>query len=346
LTELRATDLRFTPGEAATFLNQVMGLGLSAEDIAALETRTEGWIAGLQLAAISRQGHEDTTSFIKSFTGSHHFILDYLIEEVLEQQSEGIQAFLLQTAVLDRLTGSLCNALTGQDNGQATLEMLEHANLFIVPLDDQRQWYRYHRLFADFLRSRLQQYMSDQVPDLHRKASEWYEEQGLLGAAIDHALSGSDYERAVYLIEETTDVILMRGEITTLRGWIERLPDNVVRTRPLLCIYHAMTLVFGGGSLESATSRLHDAMEADTADPVSGGVVAFRAWMASIQGNTRQAIELSQQALEHLPENSVFLRSLVSASVGLTYMWTRWKSWTRKLIPLLYPFYVCLSIYH
>ena len=157
LTELRATDLRFTPSEAAEFLNQVMGLNLSAEDIAALETRTEGWIAGLQLAAISMQGHKDATSFIKSFTGSHHFVLDYLIEEVLHQQSESVQNFLLQTAVLDRLTGSLCDALTGQGNGQATLEMLEHANLFIVPLDNERRWYRYHHLFADLLRQRLHQ---------------------------------------------------------------------------------------------------------------------------------------------------------------------------------------------
>jgi LuxR family maltose regulon positive regulatory protein len=149
LTELRATDLRFSSSEAAEFLNQVMDLGLSTEDIAALETRTEGWIAGLQLAAISMQGHEDAPSLIKSFTGSHRFVLDYLIEEVLEQQPENIQTFLLQTAVLNRLTGSLCNALTSQDNGQATLELLERSNLFIVPLDGERQWYRYHHLFAD-----------------------------------------------------------------------------------------------------------------------------------------------------------------------------------------------------
>jgi LuxR family maltose regulon positive regulatory protein len=148
LTELRATDLRFTSSEAAAFLNQVMGLDLSAEDIAALETRTEGWIAGLQLAAISMQGRKDVTGFIQSFTGSHHFVLDYLIEEVLQQQSESVQTFLLQTAILDRLTGSLCDALAGQDNGQATLEVLEHANLFIVPLDEERRWYRYHHLFA------------------------------------------------------------------------------------------------------------------------------------------------------------------------------------------------------
>ena len=158
LTELRAADLRFTPAEAADFLNQVMGLNLSAEDIAALETRTEGWIAGLQLAAISMQGHQDTASFIKSFTGSHHFVLDYLVEEVLQQQSESIQTFLLHTSILDRMCGPLCDAVLGSPSasGQETLEYLEHANLFIVPLDNERRWYRYHHLFADLLRAQLQ----------------------------------------------------------------------------------------------------------------------------------------------------------------------------------------------
>ena len=159
LTELRAADLRFTPSEAAEFLNQVMGLNLSAEDIAALETRTEGWIAGLQLAALSMQGHKDATSFIKSFTGSHHFVLDYLVEEVLQRQSESVQTFLLRTSILDRLCGPLCDAvlLDPSASGQETLEYLEHANLFIVPLDNERRWYRYHHLFADFLRQRLHQ---------------------------------------------------------------------------------------------------------------------------------------------------------------------------------------------
>jgi LuxR family maltose regulon positive regulatory protein len=209
LTELRATDLRFTPTEAAEFLNRVMGLDLSAEDIAALETRTEGWIAGLQLAALalqgpSMQGREDVTGFVRSFAGSHHFVLDYLVEEVLEQQPEGVQEFLLQTAILDRLTGPLCDALQfdkgklpsssvgttavrfGETksptlrSSEATLEMLERANLFIVPLDEERRWYRYHRLFADLLRQRLQRERPDLVPELHQRASEWYKENGLI----------------------------------------------------------------------------------------------------------------------------------------------------------------------
>jgi LuxR family maltose regulon positive regulatory protein len=166
LTELRAADLRFSPFEAGEFLNQVMSLDLSAEDIAALERRTEGWIAGLQLASLALQGpsmrgRKDVSSFIQSFAGSHHYILDYLVEEVLEQQSQSVQTFLLQTAVLDRLTGSLCNGLTGQQDGQATLEMLEHANLFVIPLDDELRWYRYHHLFSDLLRQRLRQTQPD-----------------------------------------------------------------------------------------------------------------------------------------------------------------------------------------
>src|SRR5436305_2260255 len=210
LTELRATDLRFTPSEAAGFLNQGMGLNLSAEDITALETRTEGWIAGLQLAAISMQGHQDTTSFIKSFTGSHHFVLDYLVEEVLQQQPESIQTFLLRTSILDRLCGSLCDAvlLNPTVSGQATLESIEHANLFLVPLDNERRWYRYHQLFADLLRQRLHQRSASStgdevggVSELHRRASQWYEDNGLEIEAFHHAAAAHDIERAERLIE-------------------------------------------------------------------------------------------------------------------------------------------------
>src|SRR6266487_4135523 len=210
LTEVRVTDLRFTHSEAAGFLNQVMGLNLSAQDIAALETRTEGWIAGLQLAAISMQGHKDTISFIKSFTGSHHFVLDYLVEEVLQQQPESVQTFLLRTSLLDRLCGSLCDAvlLDATASGQATLEYLERANLFLVPLDNERRWYRYHQLFADLLRQRLQQRSAsstgDEVGDvteLHSRASVWYEDHGLEIEAFHHAAAAHDVARAERLIE-------------------------------------------------------------------------------------------------------------------------------------------------
>ena len=209
LTELRAADLRFTPAEAAEFLNGVMGLNLSAEDIAALETRTEGWIAGLQLAAISMRGHEDATSFIESFTGSHRFVLDYLVEEVLQQQSESVQAFLLRTSILDRLCGPLCDAvlLDPSASGQETLEYLEHANLFLVPLDNERRWYRYHHLFAELLRQRLHQSVASATgderawPNCTYAPAQWYEDNGLDMEAIHHALAAEDFERAASLIE-------------------------------------------------------------------------------------------------------------------------------------------------
>src|SRR5512141_952323 len=200
LIELRAADLRFTPAEAAEFLNQTMGLDLSAEDIAALETRTEGWIAGLQLAALSMQGRSDTAGFIQAFTGSHRFVLDYLAGEVLERQPEGVRNFLLQTAILDRLCGSLCDAVTAQDGGRGMLETLERSNLFVVPLDDQRQWYRYHHLFADVLQAHLIEAQPEQVSSLHQRASVWYEQNGYPSDAIRHTLAAEDFERAAGLI--------------------------------------------------------------------------------------------------------------------------------------------------
>ncbi|MDH3675897.1 MAG: helix-turn-helix transcriptional regulator, partial [Anaerolineae bacterium] len=337
LTELRATDLRFTASEAAEFLNQVMNLDLSAEDIAALEVRTEGWIAGLQLAAISMQGHEDATSFIKSFTGSHHFILDYLFEEVLEQQSESVQTFLLQTAVLDRLTGSLCDALTGQDNGQATLEMLEHANLFIVPLDEERRWYRYHHLFADLLRRQLRQSYPAQVPTLHTRASEWYEAHGFIDQAIQHALRAEDFERAAHLIEELAETVWGRGEHTKLWGWLKELPAEQVSSKPRLCIFRAWVL-FANGQQEAAELSLQaaeraldstltiDNIEASSKDPnglpdlnkvtLQGRVATIRAFIASFRGDGPEIIKYSRQALEYLPEQDSVWRSSAAIVLG------------------------------
>jgi LuxR family maltose regulon positive regulatory protein len=255
LTELRATNLRFTSAEAAEFLNQAMGLSLSAEDIAALETRTEGWIAGLQLAAVSMQGRDDIAGFIDSFTGSHRFVLDYLLEEVLEQQSESVQTFLLQTSILDRLTGLLCDALTGQGNGQATLEMLERANLFIVSLDSERRWYRYHHLFADLLRQRLRQnppplsspsLEGGIVAGLHRRASAWYEQNGFADEAIEHALPAEDLERAAHLIQGIAEDIWVRGEDAKLRRWLDALPVELILSTPQLCLFHAWYLLSSG----------------------------------------------------------------------------------------------------
>jgi LuxR family maltose regulon positive regulatory protein len=207
MTEIRTNDLRFTLQEVATFLNQVMGLGLSGDDVAALESRTEGWIAGLQLAALSMQGQDDTASFIAAFTGDDRFIVDYLVDEVLAQRPKGTQDFLLQTSILDRMTGPLCDAVTGQKNGQAVLEQLEQANLFIVPLDSRRQWYRYHHLFADLLRHRLRATQPEVIPELYLRASAWYEVQGQMEEAIQYALAVKDLERAARLLENATPML-------------------------------------------------------------------------------------------------------------------------------------------
>src|SRR5215211_4563168 len=226
LTELRAADLRFTPSEAAEFLNQVMGLDLSAENIAALEARTEGWIAGLQLAALSMQGTQDTASFIQSFTGSHRFVMDYLVEEVLGQQPARVQTFLLRTSILDRLCGPLCDAvlLDSSASGQETLEYLERVNLFLVPLDNERRWYRYHHLFADLLRQRLQQSMAsssdeNSLNELHIRASQWYEDNGLELEAFQHAALAHDIKRAERLIEGKGIPLHLRGAVTSILGW-------------------------------------------------------------------------------------------------------------------------------
>ena len=259
LTELRAADLRFTPAEAAEFLNQMMGLNLSAENIAALEARTEGWIAGLQLAALSMQGRSDAASFIKSFTGSHHFILDYLVEEVLQRQPEHVRNFLLQTAILDRLSSPLCDAVTGQEDGRGMLEALERGNLFVIPLDDQRQWYRYHHLFAEVLQAHLREAQPDRVSTLHRRASEWYEQNGLRSDAIRHALAAKDFERAAGLIE-LAGPATEEGSIQTATwlGWVKTLSDELVHARPVLNVWYACALL-GSGEMEAAESRLKDA---------------------------------------------------------------------------------------
>jgi LuxR family maltose regulon positive regulatory protein len=264
LTELRAADLRFTPAEAAEFLNQVMGLNLSAENIAALEARTEGWIAGLQLAALalqgslSMQGHPDTSRFIQSFTGSHRFVLDYLVEEVLQRQPEHVRNFLLQTAILDRLSGSLCDAVTGREDGRGMLEALERGNLFVVPLDNQRQWYCYHHLFAEVLQAHLMEAQPEQVSSLHQRASAWYEQNGLPPDAIRHALAAQDLDRAANLIERVWLAMDLSYQSATWLGWAKALPDDLIRARPVLSVGYAWALL-GVGELEASEARLRDA---------------------------------------------------------------------------------------
>jgi LuxR family maltose regulon positive regulatory protein len=339
LTEIRAVDLRFTSFEAAEFLNQVMGLALSEEEIHALEARTEGWIAGLQLAAISLQWKEDTSKLVRSFSGSHRLVLDYLIEEVLEQQPENIQIFLLQTAILNRFTGSLCDALTGQDNGQVTLEMLEHANLFIIPLDEERRWYRYHHLFADLLRQRLRHKHLDQVPTLHLRASVWYEQNGFTDEAIEHSLQKEDFERAAEMIEECADEIWQFGARNKLRRWLDDLPDEVLFENPSLCILHAGHMLFSGHYdaanqlLEAAEQALgsNTYFEAGTElkEPdqlldrdemkLWGRAAAVRAYLSANKGDLQGIIRYARQALEYLPESDVTWRSTAYDNLGNAY---------------------------
>src|SRR3989440_5717361 len=334
LTELRATDLRFTPSEAAGFLNQGMGLNLSAEDITALETRTEGWIAGLQLAALSMQGHQDTTSFITSFTGSHHFVLDYLLEEVLQQQSESVQTFLLRTSILDRLCGSLCDAvlLTPSGSGQATLEYLEHANLFLVPLDDERRWYRYHQLFADLLRQRLHQRSAsstgDEVGDvaeLHRRASQWYEDNGLEIEAFHHAAAANDVVRAERLIEGGGMPLHFRGAGAPVRNWLESLPRTTLDARPSLWVIYASTLLFGGQhtaaeqKLQAAEAAMPRTEPDDKTRDLIGRIASMRATLAVIQHDGEAIVAQSRRALEYLHPDNLRVRTATTWTLGYAY---------------------------
>ena len=244
LTELRAADLRFTPAEAAEFLNQIMGLNLSAENIAALEDRTEGWIAGLQLAGISVRDRANPSNFIATLSGSHRFILRYLTEEVLNRQPPEIQQFLLQTSILDKLNGEVCNAVTGRADGPLLLDRLLNANLFLISLDDEQQWFRYHHLFADLLRDRLVAQQKDQMAELHRCASRWYGQQGMASEAIRHALAAEDYALAVQLIERHAMNTVMQGYVQTVNGWMQALPpewqSHSPRTNLALAWMHAL----------------------------------------------------------------------------------------------------------
>src|SRR5437870_6497399 len=334
LTELRAVDLRFTPSEAAEFLNQGMGLNLSAEDITALEARTEGWIAGLQLAAISLQGHQDATGFITSFTGSHHFVLDYLLEEVLQQQSESIQTFLLRTSILDRLCGPLCDAvlLNPSGSGQATLEYLEHANLFLVPLDNERRWYRYHHLFADLLRQRLQQRSAsstgDEVGDvteLHSRASVWYEDNGLEIEAFHHAANANDVARAERLIEGEGMPLQFRGASAPVLNWLESLPRTALDTRPSLWVIYASTLLFGGqhtaveGKLRAAEAALQGTEPDDKTRDLVGRIASMRATLAVIQHDGETIITQSRRALEYLHPDNLPVRTATTWTLGYAY---------------------------
>jgi ATP/maltotriose-dependent transcriptional regulator MalT len=311
MAELRAADLRFTLDEAADFLIDAMGLELSADDIAALEGVTEGWVAALQLAALTMQDRGDVSGFVEAFSGSNRHVLDFLSEEVLEQQPEDVRRFLLDTAVLERMSASLCNALTGRDDGQLMLEKLERENLFVVPLDDERRWYRYHRLFADFLRGRLAREDPERLAPLHLRASEWCEENGLVAEAVRHALTAEDHERAADLVERVVGEVWFRGEAATLLGWLESLPEGAKRRRPRLLLEQATALMWVG-RLDGVEPLVREAErvvetvwgpESIHRRYLMGFAAAARAWHANLRGNPQEGIGFAQQALALLPDD-------------------------------------------
>jgi len=319
LAELRAADLRFTTREAAAFLNDVMDLRLSADHVAALERRTEGWITGLQLAALSMEGRDDVSGFVHALTGSHRYVLDYLAEEVLRRQPEPVQTFLLRTSILDRLTGSLCSAVSGQKDGFETLESLEQANLFVIPLDDERRWYRYHHLFAEVLRALLQRVEGKKgILPLHTRAAEWYEEQDDINAALNHAVAAGDVERAACLIEENWLRVGHAGQMNTILRWLESIPQDAVQARPMLSLAYAWALWLTGHMnavephLDAADAIWERRAAAGTLDPENarwrGGIPALRIQLAANRGHLDKAIHFSRRTLELAPPDNPLLR--------------------------------------
>ena len=326
LIEIRAQDLRFSMEETADFLNSTMGLELSAEDTAALEERTEGWIAGLQLAALSMKGRGDITSFIRAFTGSHIYIAEYLVEEILQRQPDELQAFLLQTSILERLNASLCEAVTGCENGQSMLTALHRANLFLIPLDDEQQWYRYHHLFADLLAFRLKQAQTaSAIQELHRRASAWLAQNNLPDEAIRHALAGRDYERAITLVERVARTMMFTGRVNDLRNWLEALPEESFDTHIFLRIYQTwIDLLQGKMDLsESALLKMETMLRSLPPSPdneilLKEMIVILSHWVA-LAGNTSRAIRLSQEALGFLPEGDLASRARVFSALAISY---------------------------
>jgi LuxR family maltose regulon positive regulatory protein len=354
LTELRAADLRFSPSEAAEFLKQVMDLDISAEDVAVLESRTEGWIAGLQLAALSMQGQQDVPGFIQAFAGDHRYIVDYLVEEVLQRQPEPVRNFLLQTSILERLNGPLCEAVTGQPGGKARLDTLQRGNFFLIPLDDRRYWYRYHHLFADVLHMHLLSEQPEQVPVLHRRASEWYEQNGSAADAVRHALAGGDFERAADLIELAWMGLRRNRQDALLFGWLMALPAELLRYRPVLSVAKAH-LILARGEVEGVEDLLRDGerwldtpsekdrpREAAPAEPrlssieadrkmivleheefrrLPGTIAIARAGLCLARGDVPGTMTCARRALDVALEDDHMTRGGAAGFLGLAY-WT------------------------
>ena len=326
LTELRAADLSFTTNETADLFKKGMNLQLSTNDIQLLETRTEGWIAGLQLAALSLHGRKDPSNFLKTFKGDHRYIADYLTEEVLNRQPEQLRNFLLQTSILERLSASLCDAVTGQDNSRQVLNKLENANMFVIPLDEERCWYRYHHLFADLLEQRLRLKQGDLVAELHRRASQWFAKNGFKNEAVDHALIAQDYPQAAQLIEEIAEIEWDRARESRLLQWFKKLPDEEIDANPKLCIFYAREL-FKSGYLDDAEKRLHAAehmLESTSISDVNkegllGRIAVIRAYMSTRTGDLSRTIHFSSQALKLLPRRDLNWRSVAATTLGMGY---------------------------
>jgi LuxR family maltose regulon positive regulatory protein len=331
LVEIRAADLRFTSDEAARYLNEATGLHLAAADVEVLEERTEGWIAALQLAALSIRGSADVSSFIARFAGNDRFIVDYLVEEVLAQQPEPVREFLLHTAVLDGLTGPLCDAVTGHDDGARLLTTLQRANLFLVDLDDQRQWFRYHHLFADVLRARLLAEAPDLVPLLHQRASRWYEAHDSAEEAVGHALAARDFDRAAHLMELAVPAIRRHRQEAMLLGWLRALPDDVIRASPVLSVFFGYMLMVSG-DLEAFEPRLDDAERALAAVPdgsappwakteelrtLPATIALYRASLAQARGDVAGTVAHAQAALDLAGPGDHLARGGAAGFLGL-----------------------------
>ena len=319
MAEIRAGDLRFNRDETAIFMNEVMELGITDTDIAALESRAEGWITGLHMAALSLQGRKDTSDFIIAFTGSHRFILDYLIDEVLQKQPVDIQDFLLKTSILDRLTPPLCDVVTERTDSRDVLRLLEHNNLFVIPLDQARQWYRYEHLFADLLRHQMVITTDiNRIDTLHNRASLWYEANDSIPDAIHHAIKAGNWERALVLIRNVSDMLMKHGETTTLVNWVKVLPEEMLFSHPDLFSNYMWALILTG-NIDTAGSYLEQAEKTLQDDPLSlGGIIAMQAYIARIRGDNQHTILLSTRALSLLPKEDFALRSIISLNLGMT----------------------------
>ena len=327
VNELRLEDLRFREDETEAFLNTLSGLGLARDSVHVLQRKTEGWISGLQMTAAYLRGQEDTEAFIQSFSGSHHYIMDYLFDEVLRREQQERQTFLLETSILERLCGPLCDAVCfAEPPGSATtsadsrqiLRELEQANLFIVPLDERRDWYRYHRLFAGLLQARLQEKEADRIPLLHRRASVWFAEQGYVDDAIRHALLSADAASsneafAAETVERYAQEILLRSETATFLRLVQRLPDEQIRKRPKLSIYYAWALLLQGAPLGFAQEQIKGS-QAQHGPP--GSSHSLEAFILLSQGQIEPALQLAQQALELLPAEEIFLRNFATMCAG------------------------------